>query len=118
MSAPVETRHPERHTCISPCTCSATTNGGGRGRRSIPISSSINNGTRSAERPRAPSQCFRITRRLPRLGLLAAVCSGALVVAAQRPTAIASDIAIQLLAVNDFHGHLEPPSGENGLVHR
>jgi 5'-nucleotidase len=25
-------------------------------------------------------------------------------------------VRVQLLAINDFHGHLEPPSGENGLI--
>ena len=25
-------------------------------------------------------------------------------------------IAVQLLAINDLHGHLEPPSGSNGRV--
>ena len=31
-------------------------------------------------------------------------------------TAKADTVAIQLLAFNDFHGNLEPPSGSNGLV--
>jgi 5'-nucleotidase len=26
------------------------------------------------------------------------------------------DVAVQLLAFNDFHGHLEPPSGSNGVI--
>src|SRR4051794_20712088 len=27
-----------------------------------------------------------------------------------------SNVTVQLLAINDFHGNLEPPSGANGLV--
>src|SRR5207244_2267058 len=33
-------------------------------------------------------------------------------VAAQGPDAV----RVQLLAINDFHGSLEPPSGSNGLI--
>lgn len=29
-----------------------------------------------------------------------------------------SPVTVQLLAINDFHGHLEPPTGSNGLVGR
>jgi 5'-nucleotidase len=39
------------------------------------------------------------------------------IVAAQRGIASSPTASIQLLAFNDFHGALEPPAGENGLVH-
>jgi 5'-nucleotidase len=34
----------------------------------------------------------------------------------QRPSAGRGTVTVQLLAINDFHGHLEPPSGSNGQI--
>jgi 5'-nucleotidase len=53
-----------------------------------------------------------------RLFLLIGIVASPLAVAAiQRPPADRANASVQLLAFNDFHGTLEPPSGENGLVH-
>ena len=32
------------------------------------------------------------------------------------PSQKARNVSVQLLAINDFHGHLEPPSGTNGRI--
>jgi 5'-nucleotidase len=49
-----------------------------------------------------------------RLALVAVLVVAALVPAAgARP---AAPVAVQLLAINDFHGNLEPPAGSGGLI--
>jgi 5'-nucleotidase len=56
-----------------------------------------------------------IRRRLVVIGLPVAVLAGAAAVwQARAPAAV----TVQLLAINDFHGNLEPPSGSNGLIGR
>lgn len=59
----------------------------------------------------------RRTKRLIGAGAAAAVAIG--VAVATVPSALAesdSTIDIQLLAINDFHGNLEPPEGSSGVV--
>ena len=61
---------------------------------------------------------MRTTRQSPTSGLLllpVAVLIAAGMGARQRGGA---PVTIQLLAINDFHGNLEPPSGSNGLIGR
>jgi 5'-nucleotidase len=48
--------------------------------------------------------------------LIAAVVAVPLVLAAAQRSAAPPPASIQLLAFNDFHGHLEPPTGANGRV--
>ena len=66
--------------------------------------------------------------RRPAFGVLAAICMGVLLVfgvtlASAKPAALAKPApatapttTIQLLAINDFHGNLEPPSGSSGRI--
>ena len=54
-----------------------------------------------------------LTRRL--VWLPVAVLIAAAMGAAQRGRA---SVTVQLLAINDLHGHLEPPAGSNGLIGR
>lgn len=56
-----------------------------------------------------------IRRRLVLLGLPVAVLAAA---AAARQGRAPVIVTIQLLAINDFHGNLQPPTGSNGLVGR
>ncbi|MEO8259541.1 MAG: bifunctional metallophosphatase/5'-nucleotidase [Acidobacteriota bacterium] len=53
-----------------------------------------------------------------RLLLPFALLSIPLALAAQRPRPDSPAVAIELLAFNDFHGNLEPPTGANGRVGR
>jgi 5'-nucleotidase len=59
-------------------------------------------------------------RRRPATLLAAAVVTGAVVLAVPPPAADAgrtgASVDIQLLAINDFHGNLEPPAGSAGTV--
>ena len=48
--------------------------------------------------------------------LAAAIALQTLPLTGQRSSAPRAPITVQLLAFNDFHGHLEPPTGVNGLV--
>ncbi len=54
-----------------------------------------------------------------RLLLLAALVSAPLTLSGRQAVVRGQGtVAVQLLAINDFHGHLEPPSGSNGLINR
>jgi 5'-nucleotidase len=54
-----------------------------------------------------------IGRRLVLVGLPIAVLAAAAAASQNR-----SPVTVQLLAINDFHGNLEPPSGSNGFIGR
>jgi 5'-nucleotidase len=56
-----------------------------------------------------------IGRRLVLIALPVAVLAAAVAAWQGRAPAI---VTVQLLAINDFHGNLEPPSGPNGLIGR
>lgn len=56
-----------------------------------------------------------IGRRFVLVGLPIAVLVAA---AAARQGRAPAAVTVQLLAINDFHGNLEPPSGSNGLIGR
>ena len=56
-----------------------------------------------------------IRRRLVLVGLAVAVLAAA---AAVRQSRAPAAVTVQLLAINDFHGNLEPPSGSNGEIGR
>ena len=56
-----------------------------------------------------------IPRRLVLVGLPVAVL---IAVAAARQGRAPSPVIVQLLAINDFHGNLDPPTGSNGLIGR
>jgi 5'-nucleotidase len=59
----------------------------------------------------------RVRRLVPRIVLLAAALSLPLALhGRQRSTEASGAVTVQLLAINDFHGHLEPPSGSNGQI--
>ena len=51
-----------------------------------------------------------------RLLLPVALLSVPLALAAQPPRGDEAAVAIQILAFNDFHGNLEPPTGGNGRI--
>ena len=48
--------------------------------------------------------------------LLYAGTSPTVVATPPSPAAAAPFVHVQILAINDFHGHLQPPSGSNGVV--
>jgi 5'-nucleotidase len=48
-------------------------------------------------------------------GVLSAVLGVSIV---QERTSESGTVSVRLLAFNDFHGNLEPPSGENGEIHK
>lgn len=54
-----------------------------------------------------------VRRGLVLVGVSAAVLAAAAPQQREQPA-----VAVQLLAINDFHGHLEPPTGANGLIGR
>jgi len=56
-----------------------------------------------------------IGRRLILVALPVAALAAAAAASQQRSSA---SVTVQLLAINDFHGNLEPPSGANGLIGR
>src|SRR5436190_19085570 len=56
-----------------------------------------------------------IGRRLVLVALPVAALAAAAAASQQRSSA---SITVQLLAINDFHGNLEPPTGSNGLIGR
>ncbi|MDP4501218.1 bifunctional metallophosphatase/5'-nucleotidase [Nonomuraea turcica] len=59
------------------------------------------------------------SRSLLRLALAGAVTSGAVLLAtlpADASKAPPSTVPVRLLALNDFHGHLEPPTGSSGRM--
>src|SRR5690242_17560001 len=53
-------------------------------------------------------------RRLTAVGV--AIAMTAFVLAVRPRARAAAPVAVQILAVNDFHGHLDPPDGSNGRV--
>src|SRR5438132_342384 len=60
-------------------------------------------------------------RRLVFRGFVIAVVLPALPVGQARrqsPTGERGSVMVQLLAINDFHGNLEPPTGSNGEINR
>ncbi len=53
-----------------------------------------------------------------RLTVLGALLSAPLAIAGGQPAGrVPAPVSVQLLAINDFHGNLEPPSGANGRIH-
>ena len=56
-----------------------------------------------------------IGRRLLLVALPVAALAAAAAAGQERSSA---SITVQLLAINDFHGNLEPPTGSNGLIDR
>jgi 5'-nucleotidase len=59
----------------------------------------------------------RVRRLVPRIVLLAAALSLPVALhGLQRSSGASGLVTVQLLAINDFHGHLEPPSGSNGQI--
>ena len=53
-----------------------------------------------------------------RLRILLVLLAAPLALAGQTTGGGAGPVAVQLLAFNDFHGNLEPPSGDGGLVNQ
>ena len=53
-----------------------------------------------------------------RLRILLVLLAAPLALAGQTPGRSSGTVAVQLLAFNDFHGNLEPPSGDSGLVNQ
>jgi 5'-nucleotidase len=48
--------------------------------------------------------------------LAAALCACATLHEGSTPRQTSSTVVVQLLAINDLHGHLEPPTGSNGRI--
>jgi 5'-nucleotidase len=66
----------------------------------------------------ASSHSSRKATRLPWLvavSILAILAIGA-PAAFAKPSALPNKVAVQLLAINDFHGNLEPPAGSGGRI--
>ena len=60
---------------------------------------------------------MRVRRFAPYVVLLGAALAVPLALdGGQRSTRERSTVTVQLLAINDLHGHLEPPPGSNGLI--
>ena len=53
-----------------------------------------------------------------RLALFALPVAVLVATAAVRQGREPASVTVQLLAINDFHGNLEPPTGANGLIGR
>jgi 5'-nucleotidase len=56
-----------------------------------------------------------IRERFVLVGLAAAILAAA---AVARQSRAQGPVSVQLIAINDFHGNLEPPTGSNGLIGR
>lgn len=54
--------------------------------------------------------------RLPAIAGAAALAACVAATPARTPNPASSTVEVQILAFNDFHGHLEPPSGANGQI--
>ncbi|GIH88589.1 bifunctional metallophosphatase/5'-nucleotidase [Planobispora rosea] len=63
--------------------------------------------------------CFMMSRSFQRLALAGVLASAGLVIAtgpAEAGNKPAKTVPVRLLSLNDFHGHLEPPTGSSGRM--